>query len=59
LGSTPPKTGIPTSIDPNSAVYVSPLQAYIASTIYREALAAQDIQRFTSVERELGLKFVC
>jgi hypothetical protein len=32
------------------------LQPYIASTTYGEALAAQDIQNFTSVERELGYR---
>jgi hypothetical protein len=54
--STPPRTTIPTSIDTASAVQVSTLRAHIASTTYGEALAAQDIQRFTSVERELGYR---
>jgi hypothetical protein len=35
---------------------VSPLRAHIASTTYGEVLAAQDIQRFTSVECELGYR---
>jgi hypothetical protein len=52
--STPPRTIIPNSIDTASATQVSPLRTHIASTTYGEALAAQDIQRYTSVERELG-----
>jgi hypothetical protein len=43
-------------MDTASAVQVSPLRPHIASTTYGEALAAQDIQRFTSVERELGYR---
>jgi hypothetical protein len=54
--STPPRTTIPTSIDTASATQVSPLRTHIASTTYGEALATQDIQRFTSVERELGYR---
>jgi hypothetical protein len=54
--STPPRTNVPTSIDTTSATQVSPLRAHIASTTYGEALATQDIQRFTSVERELGYR---
>jgi hypothetical protein len=54
--STPPRTTIPTSVDTTSDTQVSPLRAHIASTTYGEALATQDIQRFTSVERELGYR---
>jgi hypothetical protein len=54
--STPPSSSIPASIDRGSMIHVSPLQQYISTTTYGEILASQDIQRFTSVEEELGYR---
>jgi hypothetical protein len=53
--STPPSSRISGSTDPSSMVEVSPLQQHISTTTL-QVFALRDIQRFTSVERELGIE---